>query len=87
MDDKCVLRGERAKHEEEYEGNGEGCFVYEVQHPRSGQWMSLDATRAFGTIGRLINHGAKESNLRAMSALVDGVLEGGIFGLQEHTSW
>lgn len=51
----------------QYEGNGECRFIFEVKHPKNGQWECLDATWAFGTTGRLINHG-KNFNLKAMAA-------------------
>lgn len=70
------FRKDKAKMEREYSLNGEGCFILEVQSPVSSQWICLDATRAFGTLGRLINHDRKP-NLRSMAAMVNGTLRVG----------
>ena len=64
--------------------NGEGCFIYEVQHPRIGQWVCLDV---FGTLGRLINLGGQGGHLKSHFGTCRWSFEGGIFSLQEHTSW
>ena len=81
----CLIRGDKARYEEEYKANGEGCFIYEVQHPGIGEWVCLDATRAFGTMGRLINHGDKTENLKAMVAVVDKVLRLGFLASRDIT--
>ena len=81
-----MLRDERLSHEREYEGNGEGCYIYEVQHPRTGKWVCLDATRAFGTVGRLVNHGRPNANLRSMAAVVDDILRVGFLASKDVTS-
>ena len=48
---------ERHIYEEEYAINEEGCYILEVQHPKSGKWLCLDATRrVWESLGRLINH-------------------------------
>lgn len=45
----------------------------------------MDATRVFGTIGRLINHGRqkREVNLKAMSAVVDGIIRLGFLASRD----
>lgn len=48
---------ERARHEEEYEKNGEGCYILDVL-TKDG-WVCLDATRSFLSFGRLLNHASK----------------------------
>jgi len=52
-------REQRARHEEEYATNMEACMILEAQ-TKDG-WICLDATRRFGTVGRLMNHAAKKS--------------------------
>lgn len=71
----CILlhRSELEEHRAEYAMNGEGMYIYEVQHPKTGCWLCLDATRAFNTLGRLVNHSCNP-NLRAKAAQVKGSL-------------
>jgi len=52
-------REQRARHEEEYATNMEACMILEAQ-TKDG-WICLDATRRFGTVGRLMNHAPKKS--------------------------
>ena len=52
-------REEKARHEEEYACNQEACMILEVQTAEG--WMCLDATRRFGTLGRLMNHAPRTS--------------------------
>ena len=51
---KVYRREERSTHEQEYEFNGEGCMVLEVE--TADGWFCLDATRRHNTLGRLLNH-------------------------------
>ena len=44
--------------------------------------MCLDATRAFGTLGRLINHSVR-GNLRTKAAVVDGELRLGFIAAKD----
>ncbi len=71
---------------DEYKVNGEGCFIFEVQHPVTGQWWCLDATRAFGTTGRLINHSSKKGNLKTLAAVVEGKLRLGFLASRDITA-
>lgn len=50
-------RKERASHEREYEANGEGCYILDIQ-TRDG-WLCIDATRSLSSPGRLLNHATK----------------------------
>lgn len=75
-----LFRSERQEHEEEYALNEEGCFIFEVQHPKTGRWYCLDATRTFGTLGRLVNH-SSTPNLKAMQALCRGCLRVGFLAM------
>lgn len=54
----------RAEAEEEYRTNDEACMILDAE-TKDG-WYCLDATRAFNTVGRLLNH----SPLRPMKALL-----------------
>ena len=74
-------RKERAKFEQEYISNGEGVFIFDVQDPIDGSWKCLDATRAYGTLGRLINHSSRP-NLRPKVARVYGELRLGFLALR-----
>jgi len=49
-------RSERDQYEAMYTLNAEPCMVLDVQTPQG--WQCLDATRKFGTLGRLLNHAA-----------------------------
>ena len=51
---KVYDREERITHKQEYEFNGEGCMVLEVE--TADGWFCLDATRRHNTLGRLLNH-------------------------------
>lgn len=53
--DLSYPRQERRVWEEEYTINGEGSYILEAQLP-DGKWVCFDATRAMGTVGRLVNH-------------------------------
>ncbi len=78
-----MIRSERPKYDHEYYINGEGCFTMDVQNPVNGQYLCLDATRAYreyGPAGRLINH-ARVPNLKPVQCIVDGVLRVGFIAL------
>ena len=45
---------QRAAHIKEYDMNGEGSYVFEIQ-TSNGKWC-LDATRRMDSLGRLMNH-------------------------------
>ena len=45
---------DKKKHIHEYELNGKGSYILEVQTKEG--WWCLNATRALGTVGRLLNH-------------------------------
>jgi histone-lysine N-methyltransferase SETD2 len=63
-------RKDRAAWEEEYQLNGEGSYVLDVQLP-TGKWLCLDATRNFGSFGRLVNHSvSRTSNLKLHTPLL-----------------
>ena len=47
----------------------------------TGSWCCLDATRAYGTLGRLINH-SNRPNLRAKAARVEGKLRVGFMAMK-----
>lgn len=79
-----TIRKEREKRDQEYALNGEGCFILDVQHPKSGSWYCLDATRTFDTFGRLINH-SRTPNLKALQAVVNGILRVGFLATCEIT--
>ena len=55
--------------------------IYDTQDPVNGQWWCVDATRAYGTLGRLINHSSKP-NLVAKAARIDQVLRIGFLALR-----
>ena len=59
-------RNQMADRISEYELNGEGCYLLEVQTPKG--WFCLDATRRMGSVGRLMNHSVKP-NLRPFRPL------------------
>lgn len=50
-------RRQMSNHIEEYDRNEEGSYILEIQ-TKDG-WFCLDATRAMGTMGRLLNHSSK----------------------------
>ena len=79
---RSLCRKDRNLYEEECRANGEGNFIYDVQDPLSKMWICMDATRAYGTIGRLINHSAKP-NLRAKVARVEGKLRLGFLACKD----
>ena len=74
-------RNEIEKYESEYAANGEGCFIFEVQKPGGG-WVCIDATRAYGTIGRLVNH-SPNPNVKGRVAVVEGKLRMGFLAMKE----
>ncbi len=45
----------------------EGVFIYDIQDPIGGGWVCIDATRAYGTLGWLINH-SSTPNVYGMAA-------------------
>jgi len=58
-------RSERDQYEAMYTLNAEPCMVLDVQTPQG--WQCLDATRKFGTLGRLLNHAAScQGNCKAL---------------------
>ncbi len=77
-----IIREQYDTHIREYEANGEGCFIFEVRHPYTGKKQCLDATRAFGTYGRLVNHSPRP-NLKAMVAVIDGVVRMGFLAMRD----
>ena len=48
---------QRAEREQEYMANEEGCYILDIL--TCDGWMCLDATRKYGTVGRLLNHAPK----------------------------
>lgn len=83
--EKCTdafCRNERSQYELEYEANGEGCFIFEVQHPKTGAWLCIDATRGYGHVGRLINHSTRP-NLKGKVALVNGRVRLGLLASRD----
>lgn len=52
--EKIYRREDRVEQERQYAENGEACMVFDVQ--TSEGWYTLDATRRFDTVGRLMNH-------------------------------
>ena len=52
--ERVYRREDRVEEEREYVENGESCMVFDVQ--TSEGWFTLDATRRFDTVGRLMNH-------------------------------
>ena len=83
-------RSEKTKHVLEYELNGEGSYILEVQ--TNNGWWCLDATRALGTVGRLINH-STQPNLKPFRPLfVRGKWRAGFIALraikpEEELTW
>ena len=70
-------------YEEEYRVNGETPLYIEVQdHRAPHNWMCFDATRAYGTPSRHVNH-ATTPNVGVMVALVDGVLRIALVALED----
>ena len=62
-------------YESEYTANGE------VQKPGGG-WVCIDATRAYGTIGRLVNH-SSNPNVKGRVAVVEGKLRMGFLAMKD----
>ena len=54
-----ITMEEADKREEEYRGNKEGCFILHISRD-----VAIDGTRQFRRIGRLVNHAAKNTNLK-----------------------
>ena len=76
-----VNRNEMEKYESEYTANGEGCFIFEVQKPGGG-WVCIDATRAYRTIGLLVNH-SPNPNVKGRVAVVEGKLRMGFLAMKD----
>lgn len=53
-----------------------------MKHPESGKWICIDATRAYGTIGRLVNHSPRP-NVKGKVAVVDGEVRLGFLALHD----
>ncbi len=67
--EKTFPLSERAKHQEEYEINGEGYYILQAQLP-GNKWICLDATRNIECWGRFINHApGKHANLKMFRPL------------------
>ena len=58
---------DKKQHIHEYELNGEGSYILEVQTKEG--WWCLNATRALGTVGRLLNHSTRP-NLKPFHPLL-----------------
>ena len=57
------------KYEKMYAMNKEPCMIFEVQTAKG--WLCLDATRWFGTTGRLMNHAAaREATVKLFKPLL-----------------
>ncbi len=77
------LRNERETLEEEYAANEEGCFIFEVEYQMNGhRWWCLDATRAFNTFGRIINHSCTP-NIKAKAVKIKGILRVGLLAKRD----
>lgn len=61
-------QSQKQKYEEEYDMNGEGSYILEVQV--ESKWLCFDATWRFDGIGRLINHApSKLANCKPVQPL------------------
>ena len=56
--------------------------IMDVQDPLKGSWWCVDATRAFQTLGRLINH-SFTPNLKGKAARVCGKLRVAFLALRD----
>lgn len=63
-------RKNRAEMEGEYEINGEGCYVIDIQLP-GGKWVCIDATRNYWCWARYINHAVpSNANIKMFKPLL-----------------
>jgi len=68
---KVYPRSQIAKEELQYAANNEPCMVLDVE--TSQGWFTLDATRKFSSIGRLLNHApARKATVKPFKALLVG---------------